>query len=271
MLENGFIKLYRTMLKWRWYDDINTKILFIHLLLTVNYEDKDWRDITVKRGQRVCSLQRLAKELKITVKQVRTALNHLERTQEVAKSTTAKYTVITINNYDEYQEQGIVEGKQRANKGQGEGKQRANKGQTKGNNERKIKKDKESNKKDKEYNKDLLPDAETAPDSKTDENENRFDEFWKSYPKKVGKGAAEKAYKKIKPTSDLQSQILSAVEKAKQTEQWRKQNGQFIPYPATWLNQKRWEDEYQESVSGLESSFDTDEFFEAAVKRSMRE
>jgi len=111
---------------------------------------------------------------------------------------------------------------------------------------------------------------------KSDKNvvKNRFDEFWKSYPKKIGKGAAEKAYKKIKPTAELQSQILSAVEKAKQTEQWQKQNGQFIPHPATWLNQKRWEDEYQISNTnseGIESSFDTDECFQAAVKRSMRE
>lgn len=68
---------------------------------------------------------------------------------------------------------------------------------------------------------------------------NGFDEFWISYPKKVGKGAAEKAWAKLKP--DLQ-QVLSAVLRQKNTDQWRKDGGQFIPHPSTWLNEKRWLD-----------------------------
>ena len=71
----------------------------------------------------------------------------------------------------------------------------------------------------------------------------RFDRFWKAYPKKVGKGAAEKAFAKYKPDDALVEQMIRAVETAKRTEQWRKDGGQYIPNPATWLNQKRWEDE----------------------------
>jgi len=70
-----------------------------------------------------------------------------------------------------------------------------------------------------------------------------FSIFWASYPKKVGKGAAEKSWKKIKPTKDLLEKMLNAIETAKQSMQWNKDNGQYIPNPATWLNQKRWEDE----------------------------
>ena len=71
----------------------------------------------------------------------------------------------------------------------------------------------------------------------------RFDAFWNAYPKKVGKGAAEKAFKKIKPSGDLLQKMLDAVEQQRQSDQWRRDNGQYIPNPATWLNQTRWEDE----------------------------
>jgi hypothetical protein len=72
----------------------------------------------------------------------------------------------------------------------------------------------------------------------------RFHEFWNEYPKKTGKGLAEKSFIKIKPTESLFSEIMSALSKAKKCQQWKRDNGQFIPYPATWLNQKRWEDDY---------------------------
>jgi len=73
--------------------------------------------------------------------------------------------------------------------------------------------------------------------------EKRFAEFWAVYPKKVGKGAAEKAFKKIQPSAKLFTQILAAISRQRNSNQWRKNNGQFIPNPATWLNQCRWEDE----------------------------
>ena len=72
-----------------------------------------------------------------------------------------------------------------------------------------------------------------------------FDEFWSAYPRKVGKGAAEKAYERIKSHYALLPSMLTALEAQKQSEQWTRDGGQFIPHPATWLNQRRWEDEAQ--------------------------
>lgn len=69
-----------------------------------------------------------------------------------------------------------------------------------------------------------------------------FDEFWKTYPNKVGKDAARKAFDKRKPGRQLLDEILRALEVQKQSEQWRKQGGQFIPHPSTWLNEGRWQD-----------------------------
>ena len=73
--------------------------------------------------------------------------------------------------------------------------------------------------------------------------DSRFDEFWEAYPKRVGRGAAEKAYERIHPTAELQGQMLAAVSIAKKSRQWQENNGQYIPNPATWLNQRRWEDD----------------------------
>jgi hypothetical protein len=70
-----------------------------------------------------------------------------------------------------------------------------------------------------------------------------FDLFWREYPKKVGRGEAEKAFKKLKPSQELVDRIIEAIRKQKQSDQWNKDGGQFIPNPSTWLNQKRWEDE----------------------------
>jgi hypothetical protein len=82
---------------------------------------------------------------------------------------------------------------------------------------------------------------ESRVEKKRVEHTPSFDAFWKAYPKKVGKQAAEKAYQKIK-NAPIDT-ILNAIEAQKKSDQWKKQNGQFIPNPATWLNQGRWEDE----------------------------
>jgi hypothetical protein len=73
-----------------------------------------------------------------------------------------------------------------------------------------------------------------------------FDRFWKAYPKKRAKQDAVKAWGKLTPDDQLVSVILTAIEKQKQSVDWQKERGQFIPYPAGWLRGKRWEDELLE-------------------------
>ncbi len=103
MLRSGFVKLDRSFAKWRWYKNPNTCHLFVHLFLTANYEAHDFEDITVQRGQRVTSIAMLAEETGLTEKQVRTALRHLKKTGDVTIWATRKYSVITLNFYEEYQ------------------------------------------------------------------------------------------------------------------------------------------------------------------------
>ena len=91
----------------------------------------------------------------------------------------------------------------------------------------------------------------TPPHARPNVQAERFSEFWSAYPKKVGKGAAEKAWQKIKPDADLHRRILAAIADAKESVQWQKDNGQYIPNPSTWLNQSRWEDELTKKGGGF--------------------
>lgn len=70
-----------------------------------------------------------------------------------------------------------------------------------------------------------------------------FEEFWSAYPKKKAKEAAKKAWVKLKPDETLGKVIIQAVTESAKTKDWIKENGKYIPYPATYLNGKRWEDE----------------------------
>ena len=70
-----------------------------------------------------------------------------------------------------------------------------------------------------------------------------FERFWTAYPRKEAKQAAKKAFDKINPGEELLNTMLAAIARWKVTTQWTEKGGQFIPHPATWLNQRRWEDE----------------------------
>ena len=76
----------------------------------------------------------------------------------------------------------------------------------------------------------------------------RFEQFWKAYPKKKSKGQAEKAFSKINPDEQLLATMIAKIEQAKKSKDWIKEGGQYIPYPATWLNAEGWEDEIETST-----------------------
>ena len=70
-----------------------------------------------------------------------------------------------------------------------------------------------------------------------------FERFWTAYPRKVGKGRAEKLFVRLKPDHRLLDTMLTAIKQAKGSEQWQRDQGRYIPNPSTWLGQRRWEDE----------------------------
>lgn len=101
---SGWIKLHRKITEWEWYGDANTFRVFMHLLLTANYEDKRWRNIDVKRGQIVTGRMELAQTLSLSERQIRTALDKLKMSGVIAIKTTNQYSLITVENYSCFQD-----------------------------------------------------------------------------------------------------------------------------------------------------------------------
>jgi hypothetical protein len=82
--------------------------------------------------------------------------------------------------------------------------------------------------------------ADTEAKKATDET---FEEFWAAYPRKDGKKVARQRWNRLKPDEEMRKKILADIERRKRSPEWLKENGRFIPMPATYLNQQRWEDE----------------------------
>lgn len=122
-MDRGWIKIYRSLLDWEWFDDAETVKLFIYLLLSANYEDKKWRGMVVERGQYVTSLGSLSEILRLSVKRVRIRLERLTKSGAITTSGANRFTIITICNYDTYQDAETEKDTLRANRGQTKGKQ----------------------------------------------------------------------------------------------------------------------------------------------------
>lgn len=101
--KNGYIKLHRKMLDWGWYQNQNVKDLFIHLLLIANFKESKFEDMTIYPGQIITSINSLAKGTKLSTRNVRTALEKLEKSKILTKQTTSRFTIITIENWELYQ------------------------------------------------------------------------------------------------------------------------------------------------------------------------
>lgn len=104
MLENGYIKAFRAMLKWGWYKDVPCCKLWLHLLLCANYEPCVFEGKAVEAGQLITSYASLSEGSGLTVQQVRTALTKLKKTGEITVHTNRHYTLITIPKYSLYQQ-----------------------------------------------------------------------------------------------------------------------------------------------------------------------
>jgi len=110
--------------------------------------------------------------------------------------------------------------------------------------------------------------AETAKEEKkprqtkprpvlTAEQQKRFDRFWIVYPKKKNKDDARRRWKAIDPDDELTEAIIQGVARAKRGRDWQKDGGQYIPNPATWLNNAGWEDEVEPAKEGTALLYNT--------------
>lgn len=100
----NYIKIDRKILEWEWYRNEHTKNVFLHCLLKANWKDGKFEGKEIYRGSFITSVKKLSIELDLTEDEVKTALKHLIKTGELTKQTTNKYTVITVSNYELYQD-----------------------------------------------------------------------------------------------------------------------------------------------------------------------
>jgi hypothetical protein len=99
----GWIKLHRSLINWEWYDDHNATRLLVHLLISVNYEDKKWKGQVIKAGSMVLSWDTLAASVHLSAQQVRTAMAKLESSGEVTRQATNRNQLVTLVKWEDLQ------------------------------------------------------------------------------------------------------------------------------------------------------------------------
>lgn len=100
---SGWIKLHRQIVNWEWYSDSKTFRLFLHLLLTANHKDNNYRGKLIKKGCLVTGREILSAQTGMSVREIRTCLERLKSTNEIAIKTNSKGTEIQVINYEKYQ------------------------------------------------------------------------------------------------------------------------------------------------------------------------
>lgn len=99
----GFIKLWRKITEWEWYQDSKTFHLFCHLLISANHEDEKWKGQEIRRGQLITGLKSLKQQTGISAQSLRTCLERLKSTGEITSKSTNRFRIITLLNYEIYQ------------------------------------------------------------------------------------------------------------------------------------------------------------------------
>jgi len=223
-LKEGWIALHRSMRKNPRYKNSAWVHVWVELLLSATHARKEvifkGKRITLEPGQLLTGRKLIMRNTGLNEYKIERILKVLQNEQQITQQTSNINRLITISNWKSYQEIAQVTA-QRAHNECTTSAQRPH-----------------------TYNNDN--------NVENDNNEERergalrlFDEFWKEYPKKRGKDAAERIWirRKLDPTALV---IMAALQKQKNSRDWRKNDGEFIPNPATWLNQGRWKDEILE-------------------------
>lgn len=101
--DNEYIKLYRKFINWEWYSDPITKAVFLHCLLKANWKPTRWKGIDLQRGEFIERNENIAKDLKLSVQQIRTAFQHLANTDSISFRKVGKQRIINVSKYMDYQ------------------------------------------------------------------------------------------------------------------------------------------------------------------------
>ena len=233
----GWIKLHRDIRNhWIWDDPLRLKWWLDLLMLANHKEGKTLINgvlTVVEVGEHHTSELKLSSRWNANRKTVHNFLQLLEKDGMITvERCRHNGTTIKVSNYGFYQDILHTTGTtEHTTEGTTE---RTSKGQRNGH--------KQEYKNKKEY--------KSLPDS------SHFDKFWSEYPRKVAKKDARKAFARLYVDEQLLNSMLSALERDIKSDNWRLDDGKYIPYPATWLNGERWEDEgAQVTIESLASTW----------------
>ena len=98
-----FVKIFKRITKWGWYGDTNTFRVFMHILLNANYRPTEYKGVTIGTGECVFGRKKWAKELGLSEQNIRTALSHLQSTNEITITSTNKFSVIHVVKWEFWQ------------------------------------------------------------------------------------------------------------------------------------------------------------------------
>ena len=222
MEDRTYIKIFRKMLGWGWYGDTNTFRVFMHILLKANYQESEYRGYKIPAGSCVFGRKAWAKELGLSERQIRTALEHLKSTNEVTTKTTNKFTIVHVENWGFWQ---IEEGKA------------TTKTTNKKSNERPTSDQQPTTSKESKNNKDIDIDIYRV----------EFEALWKLYPKKRGKDKAFEHFKRDRqkgiPYEEIKNGTIAYAEWVK-TEV---SEDRYIKHGSTFFSQRAWQDDWTRS------------------------
>jgi hypothetical protein len=115
-MHRGYIKLWRKAVDWEWYRSSETFHLFCHLILHANHKPSRFMGEEIRRGQIVVGRRRLSEETGISEQSIRTSIERLKSTNEITSKSTNKFTIITLCNYESYQDMNTEINQQNPNK-----------------------------------------------------------------------------------------------------------------------------------------------------------
>lgn len=226
MAEKSYVKISRCLLENVVFHNEKLLKVWMWCLLKASYKDRDiqvgMQTVHILPGQFIFGRRAAAAELRFSESFVFRSMKQLELLQKLNIKANNKFSLVTIENWVLYQ--GFNGSDEQQNEQQMNNKRTTDEQQMNTNN--KVKKVKKGN------NTPLTPQGGGGD----------FEIFWAAYPKKTSKPAATKAWAKLKPGEETVKAMLAAIEAAKRSTDWQKDGGKYVPYPATWLNNRRWED-----------------------------
>ena len=236
MSDCGWIKLYRSILNNPFMRSVDVLGTWVYILLNVAYQPEDvvfkGKRITLQPGQGLFKIRQMAKEIGVSHSKLNRTISLFKSETQIETQTSSRETLISVVNWGKYQMSETQNETQMEHW--------RNTGGTQAEHLPIIKEIKEiKNTRNNNTVVDLFTDSENDNKKNTPD---KFETFWKEYPKKVGKGAARTAFAKAIKKAKLET-LIEAVRKQRQGSQWKKDEGRYIPNPSTWLNQERWEDE----------------------------